>query len=81
MFPVLRDKSPLLLARSVLLLRLELLLLRRRRLASSGSLGARPLARANRFRTSVRLMTPVSLPLMCCPGSALALTAGPLAPV
>ena len=47
---------------------LPLLCLRRRR-ASSGSLGDKPLARANRFSTSVRLQTPDRRPDMPWPGS------------
>jgi hypothetical protein len=51
--------------------------LERRRLwrSSSGSLGDRPLARAKRFRTSVKLITPDRRPLMFWPGSAAAVTA------
>jgi hypothetical protein len=58
--------------------RRELELERRRRWrSSSGSLGERPLARANKFRTSVKLTTPVRRPLMFCPGRTAALTAAP----
>jgi hypothetical protein len=42
--------------------------LRLARLASSGSCGWSPLALANRFRISVRLMTPLSLPDRLAPG-------------
>ena len=52
------------------------LLPRRARRASSGSLGCRPLARAKRFRMSVRLTTPLRRPDMCCPGRADAETEG-----
>ncbi len=54
------------------LLELPLLFL----LASSGSVGCSPLALANRFSISVKLMTPLSLPDMCCPGIADAETDG-----
>ena len=60
----------------MLALRLLLELLRLCRLASAGSAGLRPPAFANRFSTSVRLMTPLSLPLMCWPGSPAAEGAG-----
>lgn len=59
---------------------LELDRLRARR-ASSGSCGCRPLARANTFRMSVRLITPLSLPDRLAPGIALAEMAGATAPV
>lgn len=50
--------------------RIELLLLRRLcLLVSFGSLGLKPLARAYRFRTSVRDTTPDSFPDMLSPGS------------
>lgn len=45
------------------------LLCRRRRRASSGSLGERPLTRAKRFSTSVKLQTPERWPDMPWPGS------------
>ena len=45
-------------------------------LASSGSVGCSPLALANRFNISVRLITPLNLPDMCCPGIAEAETDG-----
>ena len=54
------------------LLELPLLFL----LASSGSVGCSPLALANRFRISVRLITPLNLPDMCWPGIAEAETEG-----
>lgn len=59
---------------------LELLLLRAR-LASSGSCGCRPLALAKRFRISVKLMTPLSLPDKLAPVIADAEMAGATAPV
>lgn len=53
--------------------RTELLELRRRRArCSPGSVGCRPLDRANTFKMSVRETTPVSLPERCAPGSAAA---------
>jgi len=56
---------------------LELLLLPLRfRLASSGSVGCKPVARANRFRISVKLTTPERRPDMCWPGRAEAETEG-----
>lgn len=58
---------------------LELLRLLARR-ASSGSCGCSPLARANTFRMSVRLMTPLSLPDRLAPVIALAEMAGATAP-
>lgn len=65
-----------------MLLRILLeLLLRLARLASSGSCGCKPLALANRFRISVRLMTPLSLPDRLAPGIAEAEMAGATAPV
>jgi len=65
-----------------MLLRILLeLLLRRARLASSGSWGCRPLALANKFRISVRLMTPLSLPDRLAPVIAEAEMAGTTAPV
>jgi hypothetical protein len=57
------------------------LLLRRARLASSGSWGCRPLARANKFRTSVRLITPLMRPDRLDPVMADADMAGTTAPV
>jgi len=45
---------------------------------SLGSVGLRPLARAKRLRTSVRLMTPTRCPLILAPGIALAEIEGPL---
>ena len=45
-------------------------------LATSKSPGCKPVDFANRFSTSVRLTTPVSLPDMFCPGSADAETDG-----
>jgi hypothetical protein len=59
---------------------LELLRLLARR-ASSGSCGFSPLARANVFRMSVRLITPLSLPDRLAPGIAFAEMAGATAPV
>jgi len=54
----------------------ELLLVRRRRRRiSSGSSGFRPLARAYRFSTSVKLITPLRRPLMIDPGRVEELTA------
>lgn len=61
---------------SKLLLTLTLELRRLARLVSFGSCGLRPLARANRFRTSVRLTTPVRCPDKLAPGIADALTEG-----
>ena len=55
-------------APSMLGLTLELLLCRRLRRVSSGSVGCRPLALANRLRTSVKDTTPESLPLRTAPG-------------
>lgn len=55
----------------------ELLVRRRLRRASSGSAGERPLARARRFSTSVKLTTPDRRPDMFAPGSTLALTVDP----
>jgi hypothetical protein len=52
------------------------LLLRRAWRASSGSCGFRPLALANRFKISVRLITPLSLPLKVAPDIADAEIAG-----
>lgn len=46
------------------------------RLASSGSVGCSPLARAKRFNMSVRLTTPDNLPDICWPGRAEAETEG-----
>jgi len=54
--------------------------LRLARLASSGSCGCRPLARAKRLRISVRLMTPLSLPDRLAPVIAEADIAGATAP-
>ena len=54
------------------LLELPLLFL----LASSGSVGCNPLALANRFSISVKLITPLNLPDICCPGIAEAETDG-----
>ena len=66
-----------LLAESKLPRTIELLLERRlRRLISLGSDGWRPLARANRFRTSVSDTTPERRPDMCAPGRATAETEG-----
>ena len=45
-------------------------------LASSGSVGCNPLAFANRFKISVKLITPLNLPDICCPGIAEAETDG-----
>ena len=56
---------------------LEELLLRLSLRISSGSPGCRPLARANRLRTSVKLTTPESRPLMAAPGSCEALIVTP----
>ena len=60
---------------------LELLLLRRALLASSGSCGCNPLTFANRFKISVRLITPLSLPDILAPVIAEALIEGAGAPV
>ena len=57
------------------------LLLRLARRVSSGSCGCSPLARANAFRISVRLITPLSLPDKLAPGIALAEIAGAMVPV
>lgn len=57
------------------LIELELLLRLAWR-ASSGSCGLRPLALANKFSTSVRLMTPLNLPLRLAPVIAEAEMAG-----
>jgi hypothetical protein len=57
------------------------LLLRRARRASSGSCGCKPLARANKFRISVRLMTPLIRPDRLDPVMADAEMAGTTAPV
>ena len=57
------------------------LLLRLARRVSSGSCGCSPLARANTFRISVRLITPLSLPDKLAPGIALAEIAGATTPV
>jgi len=51
-------------------------LLRRLRRDSAGSAGLRPLARACRFKISVRLTTPTSLPDRRAPGTADAGTEG-----
>lgn len=59
-----------LLELSVLRLKLALLLLLLCRLVASGSCGVRPLARAKRFRISVRLTTPERRPDMLAPGIA-----------
>lgn len=68
----------MLLRRLSMLGRSELELERRRRWrSSSGSLGDRPLARAKRLRTSVRLTTPVRRPLKFWPGSCEAEIAAP----
>ena len=45
-------------------------------LASSGSVGCNPLAFAYRFKISVKLITPLNLPDICCPGIAAAETDG-----
>ncbi len=63
----------------LLLPKLTLLLRRLCLLLSSGSCGCSPLALANRFRISVKLTTPDSLPLMWAPGRAAALTEGVVA--
>lgn len=60
------------LPRIILLLEL----LRRCLLLSSGSVGCKPDALAKRFRISVRLTTPASLPPMLAPGIADAETEG-----
>ena len=57
-------------------LTLELLLRRRRLRDSAGSAGFNPLARACRFRISVRLTTPTSFPDSRAPGNAEAGTDG-----
>lgn len=69
--PVLGLRPKSMLPRKLSMLgRRELELERRRRWrSSSGSLGERPLARAKRLRTSVRLTTPVRRPLRFWPGS------------
>lgn len=59
---------------------LELLLLRALR-ASSGLCGCSPLARANKFSISVRLITPLILPDRLAPGMADALIAGATIPL
>lgn len=60
-----------------MLVRILLLLLRlRARRASSGSCGCRPLARANTFKMSVRLMTPLRRPERLAPEMAVAEMAG-----
>lgn len=46
--------------------------------SSLGSVGWRPLARANRLRMSVRLTTPTKYPLIRAPGMALAEIDGPV---
>jgi hypothetical protein len=69
-----------LLLLSMLRRMLELLLRRLARRASSGSCGLRPLTLANRFRISVRLITPLSLPDRLAPGIADAEMAGAAAP-
>ena len=57
---------------------LDELLVRRRLLrASSGSAGDRPLARASKLSTSVKLTTPDKRPDMLTPGNTLALTVEP----
>ena len=55
---------------SLIPLLLELLLPRLFLLASSGSVGCRPLALAYKFRISVKDTTPESRPDMCWPGNA-----------
>jgi hypothetical protein len=70
-----------LLELSMLLRMLLELLLRRARLASSGSCGCRPLARANKFNISVRLMTPLIRPDKLAPVMADAEMAGIAVPV
>jgi hypothetical protein len=70
-----------LLELSMLLRMLLELLLRRARLASSGSCGCKPLAFANKFRMSVRLITPLILPERLAPDIADAEIAGATAPV
>jgi len=57
---------------STLRLKLELLLLRRCFLTSDGSWGCKPLASPNRFKISVRLMTPVKRPERLAPGTVVA---------
>lgn len=69
LLPLALSKLPL---TPTLLLLLPLLFLR----ASSRSAGCSPLARAYRFRMSVRLTTPERRPAMCWPGSAAALMTG-----
>lgn len=61
---------------SKLLLTLTLELRRLARLVSFGSCGLSPLARANRFSTSVRLTTPVRCPDRLAPGIADAVIEG-----
>jgi hypothetical protein len=61
------------------MLRLELLLRRRRFRVSAGSVGLKPLARAYKKSTSVRLTTPISRPDNRAPGSADAGTDGAIA--
>lgn len=70
--------SLLLLSTLRLILELELRLLARR--ASSGSWGFKPLALANRFKISVRLITPLSRPDILAPGIADAEMAGAAVP-
>lgn len=69
MLSPLRLRSTLPLRLSMLVLTELLLLSRRLLLVSSGSWGLRPLTRAKRFRTSVRLTTPLRWPLSVAPGS------------
>ena len=61
--------TPLLKLSKLPLTKLLLLLRRLLLLVILGSFGFNPLARANRFNTSVKLTTPDNLPDMCCPGS------------
>jgi hypothetical protein len=78
--PAMPDTLSLLELSMLLRILLELLL-RRARLASSGSWGCNPLAFANRFKTSVRLITPLILPDRLDPVIADAEMAGATAPV
>jgi hypothetical protein len=78
--PAMPDMLSLLELSMLVRMLLELLRLLARR-ASSGSWGCSPLARANTFKMSVRLITPLSLPDKLAPGIALAEIAGATAPV
>jgi hypothetical protein len=62
---------------STLRLILELLLRRRFLRSSAGSCGWRPVARAKRFKISVKLITPVKRPDKLAPGRLDALMPGP----